>query len=112
MVTLRLSRLVLLCLVAAALGAGILFAIDRAALDSRDRRIAELTADMEALRAGLSSLEGTNAALRSGIGEVLRGTAEVAQSNRTSAEKLRQVLGRLEALQSPTASSQAAASKP
>jgi hypothetical protein len=89
------------------LGAGTVFVADKISWDKdfalriaeKDRLLAGLQADLGSLRSELGSLQATNAAMRGLIDASLKDSAEVAQSNRSSVEKLRAVIAKIEALQ-------------
>lgn len=68
-------------------------------LAEKDRLLAELRSDADRLRGGLEGLQKTNTAMRSLIDASLHDAAEVARSNRTTLEKLRGIIARLEELQ-------------
>lgn len=95
-----------LLLASALAGAGVVFVADKVyweqelkvQLAEKDQIIADLNTDLQELRTGLDALGRTNKAMRGLIDASLKDAAEVAKSNRTSVERLRAIIVRLETL--------------
>jgi len=71
----------------------------KAQLAQKDELMGELKRELEDLSAGVGALKETNDSMRTLIETSLKESTEVARSNRSSVEKLRAVILRLEALQ-------------
>ena len=112
----KILLVVVLGVAAVSLGAGSVFVIDqwywqdqlKVQLAEKDRLIADLHKDLDDLRTGLGTLQQTNMAMRNLIDASLKDSGEVARSNKSSVEKLRAIIVRLEQLQTNAQSQNAA----
>lgn len=107
------AKIALALLLAFGLGAAVALLADKLFWDNelklqlaqREQVIADLQSDLSVLRSGLDTLKTTNDTLRHLIDASLKDAAEVARSNKSSVEKLRGVIVRLEALKASLAAS-------
>jgi len=67
-------------------------------LAEKDRLVAGLRQDLDQLRSGVGALKETNANMRGLIESSLKDSGDVARSNKSSVEKLRAIIVRLEHL--------------